>query len=90
MSAIKISVHGMVQGVGYRALVRGIALRMGIKGYAKNMPDGSVEVFAMGEGESLKEFLKAINVDTEHGPQVHKIEIESSEDIDAYDSFYVR
>ncbi|MCL5680212.1 MAG: acylphosphatase [Candidatus Marsarchaeota archaeon] len=90
MGAIKITVHGVVQGVGYRALVRGIALRMDIAGYAKNMPDGSVEVLAIGEEQKLNEFSKLINVDTEHGPQVHKLEIVSTVETNDYDSFYVR
>ena len=61
MASVKIIVHGFVQGVGYRAFVRGKALQLGIKGYAKNMPDGTVEIVAVGSAEKLESFSKLIN-----------------------------
>ena len=63
-SAIKatIRVFGNVQAVGYRALVKMIARRMGVKGLIRNLEDGSVEVFAEAEEKVLDEFLKAINI----------------------------
>lgn len=42
-------VSGRVQGVYFRASTRAQALRLGLAGYAKNLPDGSVEVVALGE-----------------------------------------
>ena len=63
-SAIKatIRVFGNVQAVGYRALVKMIARRMGVKGLIRNLEDGSVEVFAEAEEKVLDEFLKAIDI----------------------------
>jgi len=63
-SAIRatIRVFGNVQAVGYRALVKMIARRMGVKGLIRNLEDGSVEVFAEAEEKVLDEFLKAIDV----------------------------
>lgn len=43
----------MVQGVGYRYFVQRIAERLGLAGYAKNLRDGRVEVYAIGMGKSL-------------------------------------
>ncbi|MEM0201804.1 MAG: acylphosphatase [Candidatus Micrarchaeaceae archaeon] len=89
MSAVKIKVHGIVQGVGYRALVMGIAVDLGITGYAKNMADGSVHILAIGEKSKIDKFLKLINVDVEHGPQVHKIDVVSTEESNGCSSFEI-
>lgn len=54
-------VHGHVQGVGFRWWTRCRALELGLKGYAKNLVDGRVEVVAEGdEGdvEKLKRLLE--------------------------------
>jgi len=57
-----IRVFGNVQAVGYRALVKMIARRMGVKGLIRNLEDGSVEVFAEAEEKVLDEFLKSIDI----------------------------
>ena len=38
---------GLVQGVGYRFFARRAAERLGVAGYAKNLRDGRVEVYAV-------------------------------------------
>ena len=90
MSAVKITVHGVVQGVGYRALVMEAAIQLKIKGYAKNMPDGSVEIIAIGEKGKIIKFIELINVDTAYGPQVHKIDSAPAEENVSYSSFEIR
>ena len=47
-------VQGNVQGVIYRFNTQKKALELGLKGYAKNLPDGSVEVVAEGSEEKLR------------------------------------
>ncbi len=47
-------VTGRVQGVFYRASTQEQAQRLGVSGYAKNLPDGSVEVLACGEAEAVE------------------------------------
>ena len=42
-------VSGRVQGVYYRGAAAGRARELGIHGYARNLPDGRVEVLAYGE-----------------------------------------
>ena len=42
MRAVRVKVHGRVQGVFYRDSCRGEALRLGITGWVRNEPDGSV------------------------------------------------
>ncbi len=47
-------VTGRVQGVFFRASTREQARRLGLTGYARNLPDGSVEVLACGEPAALE------------------------------------
>ncbi len=53
-------VSGFVQGVGYRYFCKRTAERLGVKGYAKNMTDGSVEVVGEGSKPHLLLFLDAL------------------------------
>ena len=54
MAAARFLVSGRVQGVFYRASAREQALALGLSGYAKNLPDGRVEVVASGTGAALE------------------------------------
>jgi acylphosphatase len=47
-----------VQGVWYRGSARAEARRLGLVGWARNRPDGSVEVLAEGPSERLEEFVE--------------------------------
>ena len=50
---VRCVVSGRVQGVFFRASTREQALQLGISGYARNQADGTVEVLACGEQESV-------------------------------------
>jgi acylphosphatase len=47
---------GRVQGVGFRFFAESAARQEGLRGWVRNQPDGSVEVFAEGDDESLARF----------------------------------
>lgn len=51
-------VSGRVQGVFYRASAQQQASRLGIRGYAKNLMDGRVEVLAIGEPKAVEQFVQ--------------------------------
>ena len=53
MPAARFFVRGKVQGVFFRASTREQALKLGLRGYAKNLPDGRVEVLAEGNASAL-------------------------------------
>ena len=53
MPAFRFIVQGRVQGVGYRYFVLQEAEALGVSGFARNRPDGSVEVVAEGSDEAL-------------------------------------
>jgi acylphosphatase len=50
-------VSGRVQGVYFRASARQQAERLGINGYARNLPDGRVEVLMVGTAEATQSLL---------------------------------
>jgi acylphosphatase len=54
----KCLVGGRVQGVFYRATAAQRARELGIRGYAKNLPDGRVEVLAIGDAEVVQAFVE--------------------------------
>jgi len=54
----RFRISGKVQGVYFRAATQTEALRLGIRGWVRNLPDGDVEVLACGESENLDTFAK--------------------------------
>jgi acylphosphatase len=51
-------VSGRVQRVSYRAHARTEALRLGVSGYARNLPDGRVEVLACGDAQAVDALIR--------------------------------
>ena len=60
MTGRHVFYEGRVQGVGFRATVKGIARGYEVVGWIKNLPDGRVELQASGETEEVEAFLEAI------------------------------
>lgn len=56
MAAYRYLVSGRVQGVGFRYYALREAQALGVAGYARNLPDGRVEVVAEASEESLAQF----------------------------------
>lgn len=57
MSTALLKITGHVQGVFYRAHAQEEAKKLGLKGYAKNLPEGSVEALVQGPEEKIKQFI---------------------------------
>jgi acylphosphatase len=53
-------IAGVVQGVGFRYYTLNQALKAGISGYVRNLPDGAVEVEAEGEEGCLEAFIGSL------------------------------
>ncbi|RKY05116.1 acylphosphatase [Candidatus Poribacteria bacterium] len=52
-----IIIKGIVQGVGFRWFLRGVAQRLGLGGWVRNLPNGDVEAMVEGERKSVMEFI---------------------------------
>lgn len=59
---VEAVVHGRVQGVGYRAFAAREAQTVGLLGWVKNEPDGTVRIVAEGPRAVLERYLDAIHV----------------------------
>ena len=74
---LNITITGKVQGVYYRASAKQKADELGIKGFVRNQPDGSVYIEAEASNEVLQKFIEwcwrgperaqVINVETTSG-----------------------
>ena len=80
-------VEGRVQGVGFRFFVEREANKLGLGGYVRNLYDGRVEVYAIGEESLLAQLRKQL----ERGPlgsRVERVE-ERAAALKNYDEFVI-
>ena len=73
MKHFHLKIYGQVQGINFRYYVRQKARELGLSGYVKNLLDGTVEVVAEGEKESLKKLLDWCKIGPRHA-EVEKVE----------------
>ena len=73
MASMHIVIRGKVQGVGFRWFARVAARRLELKGWVRNLDDGSVEVAAAGSQERLDMFRRQLGQGPE-GAQVESME----------------
>jgi acylphosphatase len=62
--AIRATITGRVQGVGFRWATRRTAAALGLSGWVRNRADGTVEVQAQGDEEAVVDLLRFLH----HGP----------------------
>jgi acylphosphatase len=78
VTARRAVVRGMVQGVGFRYFAQRSARSLGVRGWVRNRPDGSVESLAEGDEAAVAEYLARL----EKGPtgsRVDGLEVEPVE-----------
>jgi acylphosphatase len=76
VAALRFLVHGRVQGVGFRWWVWRQATRLGLRGLARNLRDGSVEVIVEGSDGGLADLERLLA----QGPPAAQVErVEKSE-----------
>ena len=71
-------VRGRVQGVGYRFFAMRAARELGLNGWVRNLPDGSVETLAEGEEAALTQYVTRLR----YGPLTSRVDgvaVESAE-----------
>ncbi|WP_346798187.1 acylphosphatase [Halomonas sp. Bachu 37] len=83
---IKAWVTGKVQGVWYRRATQDQALKRAVTGYARNLPDGRVEVFMCGKKTAVRELSEWLWQGPEKAHVTH-VEFEVLESRHAPDHF---
>ena len=70
MQARRYIVRGRVQGVGFRWFVDFEARQLGLAGWVRNLPDGTVEALAMGSEEQLAALYQKLR----KGPRAARVD----------------
>ena len=89
LSSVQAIVYGYVQGVLFRDFVSKRATELGLTGYVRNLPGGSVEVNAEGRKKQLEKLIGYLKV----GPpiaEVDKVVVNWSEYTGNYPRFSIR
>lgn len=85
---LKFLISGKVQGVWFRASTQEEAQSLGLTGWARNLPDGRVEVLACGERDKLEKLQAWLH----KGPPLAKVTEVTFEELEwqEFDRFGVR
>ena len=83
-------VYGQLQGVGFRYFTQQEAVRLNLRGYAKNLDDGSVEVLACGNDEQVEKLLVWLKAGGPRSARVDKVLAEPHQPEQAWSNFSIR
>ncbi len=56
-TAVHVKIRGLVHGVSFRSSMAQLASDLGVRGWVRNLPDGSVEAFLEGDEKKVKRVL---------------------------------
>jgi acylphosphatase len=82
-------VHGRVQGVGFRDFTQNRAVDLGLTGWVRNQSDGTVEVTAEGDRDTLERLVAFLN----RGPRsarVTQVDLDWRDASGGFDHFGIR
>ena len=88
MQAKQITVHGRVQGVGFRYFVQHVAGKLGLAGNVRNCPDRTVEILVEGDAGKIEKLIEQVK----QGPPlswVHRVDVVDIPVTGSYDSFSI-
>ncbi len=85
----RFRITGKVQGVYFRHSTRLEAERLALRGYARNLPDGSVEVLAQGMSAAVAELRRWLNEGPRTARVAQVIELEVEPETPALDEFEI-
>ena len=86
---VHLFIEGQVQGIFFRASTREQASRLGLKGWVRNCPGGSVEVVAEGRRKAVDDLVSWCR----HGPpgaQVQNVQLQWEDFKDEFEDFHIR
>lgn len=89
MKRVSMIVSGTVQGVGFRYYVQDVAEEMGITGWVRNLPDGTVEIDAEGEADILDAFIRNISSAQQGFIRVRSVQVQEKDYV-GYAHFSIR
>ena len=78
MKRAHVRIYGRVQGVWFRANTKEMAEKLGLKGWVRNVPDGSVEAVFEGDEKNVEKAIEWCH----YGPslaRVDKVDVEYEE-----------
>ncbi|TGB04604.1 acylphosphatase [Halobacillus salinus] len=84
-----IIVHGRVQGVGFRASVQQVAVRLEVNGWIKNKSDGTVELEAEGNSDQLDHLEQEIEKGPSPFAKVRHMDVSKKEPTQKENKFQV-
>ena len=85
---VRVRAEGRVQGVFFRDSVRREAERLGLSGWAANLPDGSVQVVAEGDADRIDQLVSAVRASPGHS-RVERVDV-AEEQPEGLGGFVVR
>jgi acylphosphatase len=88
LKGVLINVSGVVQGIGFRWFVKRVAERYGVKGYVKNLYDGSVETYAEGDYSLVKAFFDEVIIGP-HNAHISGVKVDWMEAKGKYKDFRI-
>lgn len=84
---LRVLFAGRVQGVGFRYTTRGIARRFPVRGFVRNLADGTVELVAVGVKSNVDDFLVEVRrrfADNIDEPSTISAELSAAEDFTGF------
>lgn len=85
----EFTVTGFVQGVGYRYYVYRWANQLNLKGYARNLYDGNVQVVVEGDSSMIEELHKQLRIGPSHS-SVASVFVDYSDTKNEFKGFQIR
>lgn len=89
MAAKRVIFEGRVQGVGFRYTTKDIARGFDVRGWVKNLPDGTVELQVDGEAEEVAAFLKEIAEESAMAHHIRSMHVEPIAPLDRVTGFTI-
>jgi len=81
-------IAGRVQGVGFRWFTHAAAMREGVTGYVRNLPDGRVEAFVEGAHDAVERVERAIRMGPP-GARINTVNVIDEDPIGAFKTFSI-
>ncbi|HZW37317.1 MAG: acylphosphatase [Deltaproteobacteria bacterium] len=88
-SEARVVVSGRVQGVCFRAATREVAVRCGVCGFVRNLPDGRVEAVLQGDRDTVERIV-AFMREGPPGAHVEAADVEWRSPSEAWVGFIIR